>query len=300
MLAETFPARIGAHDHSALRAVSEHGGGLCTIVGIEGSFSRRMGAQLAVHEDGSVAGSLADGCLERQLAAEIANGGERRVMRFGAGSPLIDFRLPCGSGLDILIDPAPDRDACRSVVAKLDAREEAELGLNVPEESGLLARRLYVPALQLTLFGEGPELETLAALGLAAGLPVETRSKDDPALSLGRRPEDLAADRWTAVALLFHDHEWEQAILAWALETNAFYIGAQGGRQAREERQARLTAAGVEQSAIERIRSPVGIVRHSREPMALALSALAQIVGEYENMHPHRAAEIERETVFEG
>jgi len=297
MTAQPLMPPIVAHDHAALRAAAEAGAGLCTIVGIEGSFSRRLGAQLAVHADGAVTGSLADGCLERQLASEIGAGGQRRVMRFGAGSPLIDFRLPCGSGLDILIDPAPDRAACRAALARLAARAEAALDLPVQGSSGFLERRLYVPALQILLFGEGPELDAVTALGRAAGLAVDIRARDDAALSLGQRPHGLGADRWTAVALLFHDHEWEQSILEWALETPAFYIGAQGGRQAREERLQRLTGAGLGGDAIARVRSPVGIVKHSREPVALALSALAQIVGEYESLHPHQSARFEPETL---
>ena len=281
------PTRSWADDRAALRAAAHGGAGLCTIVGIEGSFSRRLGAQLAVHPDGTVTGSLADGCLEKQLATEIAAGGLRRVMRFGAGSPLIDFRLPCGSGLDILVDPAPDREACRSVLARLEAREEAALDLPIPAGEDLLARRRFIPGLQLTLFGEGPELEALSAIARAAGVSVEAHSKDDPHLALGRAPQDLVADRWTSIVLLFHDHEWEQALLEWALATPAFYIGAQGGRQAREERLRRLAAAGHPENQIERIRSPIGIVGHSREPVALALSALAQIIGEYERLHPH-------------
>ena len=72
--------------------------GLCTIIGIEGSFSRRVGAQLAVHKDGTITGSLADGCLEKQLASEIAAAEGPVVKRFGTGSELIDFRLPWAAG----------------------------------------------------------------------------------------------------------------------------------------------------------------------------------------------------------
>ncbi len=273
-----------ADDRAALRAAISPGAGLCTISGIEGSFSRRLGAQLAVHPDGSVTGSLADGCLERQLAAEVLAGGERRVMRFGAGSPLIDFRLPCGSGLDILIDPTPDRDALRAAVDLLDAREKASVSLPL----GPLAERHYMPALRLVLFGEGPELEALAMLGRAAGLEVESHSKDGTgSLSLGKAPGGVAIDRWSAVVLLFHDHEWEQAILQWALETPAYFIGAQGGKTAREERAERLLKAGVAPDQIARVASPIGVVQHSREPMALALSILAAVVGQYEAIHPH-------------
>jgi xanthine dehydrogenase accessory factor len=271
-------------DHAALRAACAPGVGLCTITNIEGSFSRRLGAQLAVHGDGGVTGTLADGCLEKQLATEVLSGGERRVMRFGAGSPLIDFRLPCGSGVDILIDPEPDREACAAVVEALDRREAAKLDLACE----MLPQRHYVPALRLLLFGEGPELDAAATLGRASGLEVETFSKDaSDGLSLGRAPSGIAVDRWSAVVLLFHDHEWEQAILQWALETPTFFIGAQGGKTARDERAERLLAGGVSADQLSRIASPIGVVQHSREPVALALSILASVVGEYEAIHPH-------------
>jgi xanthine dehydrogenase accessory factor len=281
MLATVHRAASWTDDRAALRAACEPGVGLCTVVGIEGSFSRRVGAQLAMHPDGAITGSLADGCLERQLASEVAAATGPVVKRFGAGSELIDFRLPCGSGLDVLIDPDPDRAACRVAVARLDQRLDA--GLALP--SAPLPERRYIPALRLQLFGEGPELDALVALAEAAGVAAETHGKD--ALSLGRQPAGLAADPWTALVLLFHDHEWEQPILEWALDSPAFHIGAQGGFEARRERIERLAQRGVPPVQQGRIRSPVGVITHSREPGVLALSVLAEIVGEYEALHPH-------------
>ncbi|QZH75024.1 MAG: XdhC family protein [Erythrobacter sp.] len=273
-----------ADDHAALRAACTPGVGLCTIVNIDGSFSRRLGAQLAVHPDGSVVGSLADGCLEAEIARQVLAGGEQRVLRYGAGSPMVDFRLPCGGGLDILIDPAPDRSACRAVVGELEERCEARLAL--PEFSPLPQRR-FVPALHLLLLGEGPELAAMAHIAMAAGLPVEVRERD--ALSLSQRPDFLSADRWSAVVLLFHDHEWERAILEWALTTPAFFIGAQGGAPARSAREAALAEAGFAPQQVARILSPIGTVKHSREPVGLALSVLAGIAGAYEARHPHHS-----------
>ncbi len=273
-----------ADDHAALRAACEPGVGLCTITHIDGSFSRRLGAQLAVHPDGKVTGSLADGCLERELARQVAEGGERRVMRYGSGSPVIDFRLPCGGGLDILIDTEPDREACRLAVLALDERKPARLALPQPSP---LAQRRFVPTLRLVLFGEGPELAAMAHIAKAAGISVETHGRETGELSLGRKPDHLLADRWTAVVLLFHDHEWERALLEWALETPAFFIGAQGGAPARAAREAALVEAGFAPEQLARIASPIGTVKHSREPAALALSVLAGISGEYELRHPH-------------
>ena len=282
MLATPHRTTAWADDRAALRAACDPGVGLCTIVGIEGSFSRRLGAQLAVHPDGAITGSLADGCLEKQLASEIAAAPGPVVKRFGAGSELIDFRLPCGSGLDVLIDPAPDYGECRGVVAMLEDRTQARLRLPGGRH---MAVREYIPALRLQLFGEGPELEALVALAGAAGVEAMAHGKD--ALSLGRRPAGLSADPWTAVVLLFHDHEWEQPILEWALETPAFHIGAQGGFEARRSRIERLAERGVPPEQLARIRSPIGVIAHSREPGVLALSVLAEIVGEYEALHPH-------------
>ena len=107
-------------------------------------------------------------------------------------------------------------------------------------------------------------------------------------LSRGRPPSDLTADAWTAVLLLFHDHEWEVPLLDWALGTPAFYIGAQGGAPAREERLERLRAAGHAAAELARITSPVGLLPAERDPSVLALSVLADVVGAYEALHPHR------------
>src|SRR5438067_4350039 len=78
------PAEPFDEDQAALRLAAAGGAALCTIVGIEGSFSRRLGAQLAVAVDGRMAGSLADGCLERELATQAAEArreGRPRLLR---------------------------------------------------------------------------------------------------------------------------------------------------------------------------------------------------------------------------
>ncbi len=265
---------------------------LCTVVGIEGAFSRRVGAQLAVSAQAPVAGTLADGCLENQLVKEACfarEEGRPRLLRFGSGSPVIDFRLPCGAGIDILIDPAPDRAACQQVLDALTARQCASLALPMPQHAPpqMLRARAYTPALRVLLFGEGPEMQCLMHLAQGSGVVVEAFGKlgsGDGRLALGRRPCGVGVDAWTAIVLLFHDHEWEQAILQWALETPAFYIGAQGGRSARLERIGQLAASGCTPGQLARIRSPIGLIPQVREPMVLAVSALAEIMAEYEQL----------------
>ena len=269
-------------DHRALAAACEPGVALCTVVGIEGSFSRPLGAQLAVHPDGSVIGDLADGCLESQLASDVRKAGGARVVRYGRGSDNIDFRLPCGGGLDILLDPAPDRAACRAALESLGERRPA--GLTLPGKSPLRQRR-YLPALRLRLFGQGPEFDACVQLAAAAHVAVEAVDKDS--LRMGSQSGLPAADKWTAILLLFHDHEWEAALLEEALASDAFYIGAQGGERARRARLTELLSRGVTEEALARLTSPVGVVPICKTPETLALSALAQVTALYEGLRDH-------------
>jgi xanthine dehydrogenase accessory factor len=266
-------------DHVALAAVANSGAALCTIVRIEGSFSRRNGAQLAILPGGKVVGTLSDGCLEQQLARDSQTLTGPEVRRYGSGSSQIDFRLPCGGGLDILVDPAPDRAACAAALASLRRRRPASLALpeNLPE-------RTYIPPLRILAFGEGPELAALGKLACAAGVEAETVEKSS--LALGRPSGRGDFDAWTAVVLLFHDHEWELALLEEMLAGDAFYIGAQGGAQARGARIQALQRRGFDEGAIERIRSPIGVPTGSRTPQMLALSVLTEIVHEYERLRP--------------
>lgn len=276
-------------DSEALFACAASGGALCTVTAIDGSWSRRLGAQLAVLPDGSTRGSLADGCLEKALASEALAGGPARVLRYGEGSPFLDIRLPCGSGIEVLVDPAPDRQALEAACSALAAREPAGLPVGITPQ-GPFARR-FLPKLRLVVMGSGPEVAALVRLAEAQGIecivagPTGEPGSDIP-ISLGQAPDvppNLAIDPWTAIAVLFHDHEWERGILPWALASPAFYVGAQGGRGARETRRAMLAEAGKD-PADPRLHSPIGVFAHARTPSVLALSILAQIVAGHEQL----------------
>eukprot|EP01035_Chromulina_nebulosa_P031414 gene31413-41886_t len=101
-------------------------------------------------------------------------------------------------------------------------------------------------------------------------------------LNTPRDAVDLTADPWTAIAFLFHDHDWETALIARALAGRAFYVGAMGSRAAQANRAASLVAAGVSPEDIARLRAPIGLIPSSRDPQVLALSTLAEIVRDFE------------------
>ncbi len=279
MLADAPVVEASDEDHAALAASCQPGVGLCTIVGIDGSFSRRLGAQMAVMPNGATVGSMADTCLEAQLAADMADSDAPRVIRYGSGSDTIDFRLPCGGGLDILLDPEPDRASAKQTLDRLRRRLPAEQAYTA---DGFDLKRAYLPALHIVVMGEGPELTELAKL--CAALEIDACVLDKADLALGREADAVRYDPFTACLLLFHDHEWELPLLRQALSQDAFYVGAQGGERARINRSLALSAEGESEEKIARIVSPVGAVTQCKTPRSLALSALAEIVGKYERL----------------
>ena len=279
-------------DIMAIQRCAEGNAALCTIVAIEGSFSRRLGAQLAIGTDGTIVGSLADGCIERQLCRDVKEcrtSGASRVVRFGEGAKSIDFKLPCGSRVEVLVDPFPDTKSCQDVVRTIADRRPAFLKLSLPNESTFLHHRKYIPPPRIVLCGTGPEADCLVATASALGIEVEAHRpfQRGNGLSLGVAPTDIQCDEWTAIVLLFHDHEWERALLPWALSTASFYIGAQGGQATRDQRLAYLLGAGYSEKDLQRIVGPIGLIPHTRDPATLALSISAHIVAEYEKLHPH-------------
>ncbi|MEM7687539.1 MAG: XdhC family protein [Pseudomonadota bacterium] len=269
-------------DHTALRYFANRGECLCTLVAVEGSYSRKVGAQLAIAPDGSLAGDLADHCLEAELAqqAKLSQADRApRIALYGRGSPMIDFRLPCGSKIQVLINPLADREAALKVVSALDDRKPASLDLPVLDNDAIAVRH-YIPSLRIVAFGEGPDADSLRALAAICGADVGIL----PAASSARKLDGIATDPWTAIVCLSHDHEWERTTLPWALASDAFYVGAIGGEKARLSREEMLSERGVPAAQIERLHAPVGLFGSARHPKALALSALSEIVSIYEGL----------------
>ena len=105
-----------------------------------------------------------------------------------------------------------------------------------------------------------------------------------PAAASAEHLARVKRDPWTAIVCLSHDHEWERTSLPWALESEAFYVGAIGGARACEARLAMLEQVGVPSKAIERLNAPIGLFPSARHPAALALSAFAEIAAAYEDL----------------
>ncbi|HEY4687926.1 MAG TPA: XdhC/CoxI family protein [Anaerolineae bacterium] len=88
----------------------------------------------------------------------------------------------------------------------------------------------------------------------------------------------IGLNRSTAVAMLTHDPKLDDPALIIALPSPAFYVGALGSRKTQAARRQRLQKAGLTQAQINRLRGPIGLNLGARTPEEIALSVMAEIV----------------------
>lgn len=276
---------------------------LVTVLNVEGSSMRNPGTHMGVAEDGSVTGSLSGGCIENAVVAEALSALEAdapRVVRFGAGSPYVDIKLPCGGGLDIHFEPLADGELVGQACEAIAVREPFSITVNDGARFLSGWHRVegtfgHWPELRLLIVGHGAGVEALARLARAMALESHVLTPDQRILDsltaqglqstrLERTGDThlLASDPWTAIVFLFHDHDWEVQLMARALELPHFYLGAMGSRKAHAVRSEALARAGVSAEAIAAIKAPLGLFHSSRDPETLALSTLAEIVQAYQ------------------
>jgi xanthine dehydrogenase accessory factor len=285
---------------------------LVTLTDVIGRSSRAPGTQMGVSETGAYSGSFSGGCVEAAVVAEakrVIDSGQAEIVRFGDGSPFIDIKLPCGGGIDLLITPAPPIEmlvhALNSLVARLPVVLKLGAGgvmtVKLAEGGdrtdwcGTVFQSRHDPDLRVVIIGHGEETRALAALASSYAAQVSVLSPDralvDALVSVGtsayllKTPAPsphLVTDRYTAVVMLFHDHDWETDLLEQALGQEAFFIGAMGSRATQAVRVQALIERGISSEDLGRLTGPIGLIPATRDPETLALSALAQIAMCYE------------------
>jgi xanthine dehydrogenase accessory factor len=281
---------------------------IATLVETSGPAPRAIGAQMLITRDQHW-GYLSGGCIEADVARharEAMADGKPRLLRYGEGSPWIDIRLACGSGILVLVEPlAADDPAIATLIGGMQARHPVHWssdgetrqarvcsGLEGFTWDGTRYSQVHEPPLRLVLIGEDATTLACAALGQTMGMDVVLLTPNGPetaplsGIGYHRSAADAALetiglDRWSAVAVLSHDREDDEAALAAALRSPAFYVGAIGARVRLDGRVAQLRAQGVSESAIARLHAPIGLQGFGKAPREIALSVVAEVAREF-------------------
>lgn len=278
---------------------------LVTVVGINGSAPRRLGAQMVVNAQGCVAGSLSGGCLDAAVIASAQQAlaqRQNRRLRLGADSGFVDLQLPCGSGLDLQIDTQFSNDLLHTLKTARSARHPlwlswsdatASVQASVVAATAATSVRL-LPGLRIVAAGSGAALRSMVRCANAADVEIHALTPDQALfqelkaagctvswMSSASGVPAFSSDPWTAVITLFHDHDWELPFLARALEGDALFVGAMGSERAHSARLDALRQRHITESTLARLRGPIGLLKRTREPAELAVSILAELFDAY-------------------
>ncbi|TVU90870.1 XdhC family protein [Vreelandella titanicae] len=289
---------------------------LVIVTSTVGGAVRMPGALMAVSETGESCGYISGGCIDADVvnhAREALRSGQAVWLRYGNGSPFMDLPLPCGGAIEICVLPNAKDDILRACHYRLASRLTVTLNLSETGDLRLgqstVASELsfpYTPKLRLRIAGRGADSLALARLAMASGIQTELQLRDGidiqdaqqlgidqvTKLTVPTSLPELNDDPWTAFLLAFHDVDWEQQLLAQALNGPAFYIGAIGSKATHARRCEGLHVVGFTEHQISRIHGPVGLIPSMRDASMLAVSILAEIVEAYQRkvqLHLHSA-----------
>jgi xanthine dehydrogenase accessory factor len=284
---------------------------VATVVATRSSAPRPVGSKLVVREDGSLSGSVSNGCVESDVilaAQEVLAGGEPRLVTYGITDEMaFGVGLPCGGEIDVFVEALRDAeqpDVTLTVVAGPDVGTK----LHDPDLKQAARRRgrshvfehegrtvfadVTVPPPRLFVYGAADTAEALCAAAKLLGwrtivadarprfaTPERLPSADEILLVW---PDEALAhvlpDAATAVVVLTHDDKFDLPLVQGALATEAFYLGWLGSRRNQERRRGLLLEEGVPEEDLERVSGPAGLNLGAASPEEMAVSILGEIL----------------------
>ncbi|MBB3183380.1 xanthine dehydrogenase accessory factor [Halomonas fontilapidosi] len=251
---------------------------------------------------------LRDGAFEAPLSEIRYGDGDDEQ----PGRPRVS--LPCGGILDVLVerlhpDPATlvhlevlhaslmgRRPLVRHVVrdgGRVYLSEDSGLGARVEQDAEGREWRLRIgPAARLIIAGISPVSQACADIARGLGFEVivcDPRQEARAGFAVpGVEVQSVLPSQFiasgachaaTAVVALTHDPRIDDLAMIEAVRTPAFYIGVMGSQRTSKARAERLRrSGGLDETALERIRMPIGLALGSKTPAEIALAVMADIV----------------------
>ena len=285
---------------------------LVTLVGVEGSSYRRVGARLLVGVDGEYAGSISGGCLEAEVvrkAGWMVRGGAvvERYSTLFDDTAEIPYGLGCGGTVELLAEPAGTVEfgvLMEALEASLEG-VESRVVTWLPEKGRALRRvvgeveaedgfveRVEAPQ-RLVVFGAGDDARPMVQMAALLGWSVVVVDGRAPWARAERFPdarrvvvaqgfgelEELGIGARDAVVVMTHSYEQDRVWLAGALRCGPRYLGLLGARHRSAllvSETAALLGWSVDQ-ACEGLFAPVGLDLGGDGAEAIALAVVAEI-----------------------
>jgi xanthine dehydrogenase accessory factor len=233
-------------------------GALATIVHTNGSIPSYESSRMLVREDGSIAGTIGGGCVEADVwaaAKEVMRKEVPRKMVFNLNHEAsYDSGLICGGTLEIFVEP-------------------------------------ILPQPLVYLFGGGHVSIAVANAASAAGFGIAVVDDRETFANTQRFPmaqtihtsyseafENIHPNASTYLIIVTRGHKEDMRVLAWAVRTDARYVGMIGSKRKVLAVYKALEDEGFHPEEFARVYAPMGLDIGALSPEEIAVSIVAELI----------------------
>jgi xanthine dehydrogenase accessory factor len=233
-------------------------GALATIVHTNGSIPSYESSRMLVREDGSMAGTIGGGCVEAEVwaaAKEVMQKEAPRKMVFHLNNQAgYDNGLICGGTLEVFVEP-------------------------------------ILPQPIAYLFGGGHVAMAVARAAHAAGFGVVVVDDRETFANKERFPmaqevftsyedafEKIRPHAASYLVIVTRGHKEDMRVLAWAVRTEARYVGMIGSKRKVMSVYKALENESYKPEEFQRVYAPMGLDIGALSPEEIAVSITAELV----------------------
>jgi xanthine dehydrogenase accessory factor len=256
-----------------MRRVGQRGA-LATIVHTNGSIPSYESSRMLVRDDGTIAGTVGGGCVEAEVwaaAKEVIESEQPRKMTFNLNhDAAYDAGLICGGTLEIFVEP-------------------------------------ILPQPTLYIFGAGHVSTALARVAHQAGFAIGIIDDRESFANAERFPmaseihtsfaesfEKIQPNSSSYLVIVTRGHKDDMHVLAWAVTTDARYIGMIGSKRKVLSVYQALRKEGFLAERFERVHAPVGLDIGALTPEEIAVSIVAELIAvrRHAGNLPHKSVKL--------
>src|SRR5260221_5590803 len=233
-------------------------GALATIVHTNGSIRSYESSRMVVRKDGSIAGTIGGGCVEAEVwaaAKEVMQKESPRKMVFNLNNEAsYDNGLICGGTLEVFVEPILPQPMIylfgggHVSMALAEAASAAGFGLGVADDRESFANKERFPMAQ------------------------EIYSSYEDAF------DKIRPNGSSYLVIVTRGHKEDMRVLAWAVRTEARYIGMIGSKRKVLSLYKALESDGYKPEEFARGYAPMGLEIGALSPEEIAVSVAAELV----------------------
>jgi xanthine dehydrogenase accessory factor len=233
-------------------------GALATIVHTNGSIPSFESSRMLVREDGSTQGTIGGGCVEADVwaaAKEVMQKETPRKLVFHLNNEATyDNGLICGGTVEVFVEP-------------------------------------ILPQPVVVLFGGGHVSTAVAKTAHATGFGITVVDDREAFANAQRFPmaqeiytgydeafKKLRPNASTYLVIVTRGHKEDMRVLAWAVRTQARYVGMIGSKRKVLSVYKALEKEGYQMDEFDRVYAPMGLEIGALSPEEIALSIVAELV----------------------